>query len=273
MALFLDLLKWQPAALTLILDAGIHNPESGWPSWLPDWRTTQHNAWLVDRCRLEKLTIAAPVSRTEPPTVSGVNLILKGHCVGIVRSSSSFSAITDKDNQDPLIGALSELTQWLWSVEARSPKSRSHEVIQSVFFAILEGLFPERRGTTYRRTILTLAGARSGRPIGERRREVWQAPYNSEPQLDDFRAFDTLYSIVARASDTSMEDLLARIQRHEMAFDYFARIVNKIAEEQRCLFVLSSHLAGSGPLESMAGDNIFLLPRVRAPVALRSQQN
>jgi hypothetical protein len=102
-----------------------------------------------------------------------------------------------------------------------------------------------------------------------RARESWQAPYDFTDILSDFEAFGTLWAILQRPSDTAVEAILTEMESQNSAFKYFVRIVNKIADEGRCLLALSCGMAGSGPLETVDGDEVFLVPGVRAPLLLR----
>ena len=268
--LFRDLLQWQPAALTLILDAGISDLEPGWPSWLPNWATARHNTWLVDRCCLEKKENVTPIEKSDSPTISGANLTLRGKQFGEVKSCFYLSAIPDEDNHAQLISGLDSLTQWIRSAGV-SPLNMSSFIQREItLFATLEGLMPKKRDTTYPGSQWSHKERR--RKLFVRHRSALQAPYDVTPYMHKFDAFKEFYAIVDKSPDKVGEEILASIQGNRTAFDYFVRITNTLARERRCLFVLFGFRAGSGPLEMANHDDVFLLPGVRAPVALRRQR-
>lgn len=277
-ALMRALVLWKPAALNLVLGAGIQAQQPGWPSWLPNWAAAESNSWLVRRYRLERSpdrTAYGPEAqyRTERlyrlrqwpsavPVFSGQNLHIQGRSTGTVDACFCFSRITDKGDHVQLVPALSGLARWMWSAKARTMNLDAYRVVETALFAILEGLTPPKRGLLY----LSRCGGYVAHPRTK-------APYDITEFLDRFVLFETLHTIIGRSEGVAVEAILANIQEDSTAFDYFIGIANKLAREARCLFLLSHSLAGTGPSVTANGDEVFLVPRADTPFLLRGDRD
>lgn len=247
---FQCLLLWRPAAVTLILDAGIQNlEEPGWPSWLPNWSIPEYNTWLLDQVRTVSWSNTQSRQPPEPATISGNTMSLRGRCIGFV----VLRRIVHDTSGAQLFSSLLELKQWIRAAQAGSSNFHPYRDIERNLFAILEGLSPtvkdEVLGT---RTTVGYDFTSYGGAEGQ------------------FSAFKDLYHIIDSHPNNTAEAMLADIRGVSTAFNYLIRIINKLAEEKRCLFVMSSGLAGSASLELLTGDEVFLLSGVRAPVILQA---
>jgi len=115
---FQDLLFSDPAFVTLLLSAVIWGRKQGWPSWLPNWSALERDAWLVSRYRLNLggYWHKPHFLVTQPPTVSGSNLTLRGSSIGTLGYIVRFGPLSDKDDHSQLVTTLRHLAEWIWSV-------------------------------------------------------------------------------------------------------------------------------------------------------------
>jgi len=189
---FQDLLFSDPAFVTLLLSAGIRGRKQGWPSWLPNWSALERDAWLVSRYRLNlggywhKPHFLA----TQPPTVSGSNLTLRGSSIGTLEYIVRFGPLSDKDDHSQLVTTLRHLAEWIWSVTSET-QERYRYRLRGDLFAILEGHCPVENGKSTRDPDL----------------DPWDAPYDFKSCENSYRSFLTFLDAVSDES-TDEDDIL-----------------------------------------------------------------
>ncbi|KAK0730221.1 heterokaryon incompatibility protein-domain-containing protein [Lasiosphaeris hirsuta] len=267
--LFRVLLAWQPTTASVMLSAGLSDHGTDWPSWLPNWTVPERNTWLVDRYRADHTIHAAPIRSTlnRRPVLIGDKLVLSGQYIGTVEICVRLGAITSVDDRSQLLHPLHQLAQWMRSVTTRTSGLEAYTVIQSSLFSILEGLSRPKQNTMAEYTFWD-AKVKEWRTI-EYTKKRWEAPYDFIDCLDEFKAFEAFHQIIHRPDSRTEEAMLSKLQGNRVAFDYFVRTVNRLAGEERGLFVLTTKMAGSGSLEMVEGDTIYLAAGVRAPILLR----
>lgn len=259
-ALFRDLLAWNQASLAMFLDAGIRNADVGWPSWVPNWEKLGHNAWLIDRYRLDGAENATPAESTQTASVSGGDMMLRGQAMGATISYAKFTGIRHMYDQQHLESELEALTRWASALKTNVPDMISYKDVEMAMFLVLHGLSPKRESTLYK------VNRRRGRVTVKHPR--WRAPYDASHQASKFllhiKLLDAMFDpTLDRAGKMNC------IRSEQLILDYVIDTVNNLVVEHRCLFVLSSGVAGSGPMDMALGDDVFLIPGARAPVALR----
>jgi len=161
---------------------------------------------------------------------------------------------------------------WVDAIKAHS----SLDPFQSVVFAVLEGLAPER-GPTTREVRST---PESGDEDTVEVLPLWLGPYDYSSRKQDFLDCCELLDILgadippgakvgATLIDVQLENLLEKVKTKKQAFKYFTKACDRMSADRRGLFVLSSGMVGTGPLDMREGDEVFLLAGVPAPMVLR----
>ncbi|GAB1319998.1 hypothetical protein MFIFM68171_10208 [Madurella fahalii] len=292
-----DLIAWEPAFVTLIMSGGSKSRECGWPSWLANWNSAESNTWLVDRYRNELHDIYAASSRPfRPPIISGINMAVEGQCFGIIGPIFRFTTITDNRSRSQLVSALHQLVMWIHMAFPRGDQTQylvAYQHPASSSFAILEGKFPPRRPTHYQKLKPTGSKVHRWREVTVERKP-WAAPYDFTELRDEFivhqRFLDIINRHYAAAIDQFVREagfqgrdhaaalvsiwtqkILDGIKGDATILNYIIKVVNRLVDEGRCLFVMPNGFAGSGPLETKDGDQVYLVPGVRAPLLLRSE--
>lgn len=246
------------------------------------------------------------------PTISGDSLHLSGQCFGEILSHFHFDAITDTGDSEQLLPALTKLVDWMRAVktkrnsmrlgalfavlEGRSPQSRALS-----YPRWSPGRYPGM-GTT--RSILRndweapydfsdlkdqyIDFVELYKLVIKEEDEP-AAPEGADANVDTGADAGTSAGTSTGTGvntntgentekgadadgDIPVEEVLVKIQDCEAALGCLVRIVNKLVDENRCLFVLSGSMGGSGPLGIAAGNEVLLVPGVRAPLAVRHRE-
>ncbi|KAL8393442.1 hypothetical protein RB595_003274 [Gaeumannomyces hyphopodioides] len=284
--LLATMVKWQPAAVGLILDAGTthpgRDPLGGAPSWVPRWTgSSEHipSPWMSLRYNIRSNNMALlPISQPAYPVIEGRSLRLLGRPHGVVQFIATFDDCVSPPPR--IIPITSHKRRFLhWMQRAEDYIRRGYEVTPPT---------PSVKTLLryYRHRVCSVYAVALGLSL---ERSPWGGylPYHSyRPRYDfskdkkRFRCFERLYRVVvdtnpagAARSDIGVgiapNDVCAMIERVSGANDLLNDLVLNLIEDKRCLFVLSNGLIGSGPPGMLAGDEVFLLQGVQAPMALR----
>jgi hypothetical protein len=272
---FQDLLKWQPTALILLLDAG-RPSQPDRPSWIPSWDVAaKPNQWLSDRYRLTEPPEGAVIENATPLTNTPVwkllqdQLWVRGQREGVVRfiTRCDQRPCPSAHSNDAVRSALLHLHTWFRAVSWRVPQTGAYDNSCSFLFAILEGLAPRRHPTT--RWEPTYGGY-AGSSGTVRTFPDWKAPYDYSTKKKDFKDFKKLYQVMAEFTTGCNPDrMIAAVNENVPAHKYATKVLKKILAEERCLFILSNGRAGTGPMEMQQGDEVFLIAGVPSPMMLR----
>lgn len=288
--LYSDLLaimvKWQPAAVGLILDAGTiqsgRDPLGDAPSWVPRWTGGSENIpspWMSLRYDIRVQQIALlPLLQSAHPVIEGRSLRLLGRPHGVVQFIAAFNnCVNPPPGASPTTSHKRSFLDWVQRAEDHirrgrevTPPTPSVKTLLRYYrhpvcsvYAVAKGLALERRD-----------------PNRETPSLRYLTPYNFSNEEKQFYSFERLHHAVvgtdpagAARSDIGVgiapSDVCTVIERVSGADDLLNNLVLDLIEDKRCLFVLSNGLIGSGPLGMLDGDDVFLLQGVRTPMALR----
>jgi len=272
-----DLLTYDHNAIALIMDAGSRGQHHG-PSWIPNWQVPVPSAWLTS----DHILGVSPVC-TQPQRHIWFKLMdSKLQIFGVHTGTIAF----DVGNHhrcdlagECMVTVLHDVLRW-WAhfrhtVSPLPPNGRPlppNDLPLSSFFAILDGLSP-RRGPT-------------GELLEGKDETVWweyplvRGLYDFSSRKTHFEGWLSLYKILEARfplgeADShsipirSAQEVLLKIKATKSAHVYLQRIHDQIKRDRRSLFLLSSGLLGTGPPELKLGDEVYLLPGIPVPMALR----
>ncbi|KAK4190138.1 hypothetical protein QBC35DRAFT_93475 [Podospora australis] len=205
------------------------------------------------------------------PLLFGAYLRLWGHPIGtpVANSFFCFNALTNRRDKSKLRLALRMLLDWISSLKGPNQDRRNVDHRHwGVVFAALQGILPLESGCEdydYHKE----SRIRWRVPSGER------MSYNFSGYRNELESFRMLGSIVSENRDNNdgnnLDAMLAemRYRNNGRALDYFINTVNKLVDQKRCLFTLPGGIGGSALCEMMEGDELFVVPGIRAPLILR----
>ncbi|KAF2500878.1 HET-domain-containing protein [Lophium mytilinum] len=277
-----DLLSWKPVALAVIMDASSRG-RSGFdgPTWVPNWQTSVPSAWLTSRHQLGGAETCTPLHREPSFGISGAQLHLQGICQGTVTYQINMHSTACDGSGGCMRGVLYSLLLLMAHVQEHVLTKKPNDVPLSSLFAILDGISP-RRGPTGK----WIEGSPGAWPHTAPTRDRWeefpivQGPYDFRSRKPAFDSWTSLHDMLKTyvpsmgspgftVPQSVPEDTLNKLKANYAAYNYLIRLHNRIPKDKRCLFVLSSGLMGSGPLEMEQGDEVYLLAGVPVPMALR----
>ncbi|KAI0857376.1 hypothetical protein F4860DRAFT_362404 [Xylaria cubensis] len=272
-SLFESLVLWNPGTVTLIVNAGIQNLQKPtWPSWLPDWTRPKENSWLVDQLHQGRNFNTTGRQQLRHIKVSHNMLRLKGLSKGSVTSIFRFEKVATNPSQSDLIPNLLKIRDCILDMctseygltNTTQTRQQITICIQNTLFGIIEGIVGHEETKVIELKM----------PDYSRSERSWQRqiPVNYLYHLQEMEDFLSFFHTIDNSREGSANTLLTKLQSKPTAFPYFIRIINKIVDEKRCLFKLSSGLIGSGTLDLAAGDEVFLVPGVRVPLAVRRNE-
>jgi hypothetical protein len=178
------------------------------------------------------------------------------------------------------------LCDWLDQVRNKRPQLRSYEYFDSAIFAVLCGLNPTQCSTTESRTEYFSAGNQWG-GIHESYETVvdlpeGRAPYDFSDHRINFWKFKELYENITTFWPTNssycldpgisdnIDHLTDQVRNNKEILEVWTEMVSSIVRDNRCLYVLSSGFAGSGPIDMEIDDEVFLVEGVPTPMVFRS---
>lgn len=269
--LFQDILSWEPRAIQMIVDAGVVNPSTtDWPSWLPDWRMPESNTWLYGESNPKHTWLRHFPQSSRPPAISGEKLSVSGRRFDKIEKCFRFGFVNLQDRH-LLLDALASLMNFMEIVYGL-PAFEADKHRSGTIFAVLKGLLvrPERGRITYRDptdgsfNIIDLEDL------------VFDFPRFST-QFDNFRRLNEIaYELCKDRTDQrdtyqAAEELLNRVRANQDVLGYLIESLNTLADEKRCIFVLSSGEVGSGSHLATAGDDVLIIQGVLTPLAARKK--
>lgn len=269
--LFQDILSWEPRAIQMIVDAGVVDPSTAdWPSWLPDWRIPESNTWLYSGSNPKHTWLRHFPQSSRPPAISGERLSVSGRRFDKIEKCFRFGFVNLQD-QHLLLDALASLMNFM-KVVYSLPAFEADECRSGTIFAVLKGLLvrPERDELTYTDPTDGSSGIAG-----------WKDPAFNFPRLsmqfDNFRRLNEIaYELCKdrtdqRDTNQAAEELLNRVRQSKDVLGYLIESLNTLADEKRCIFVLSSGEVGSGSHLAAAGDEILIIQGVLTPLAARKK--
>ncbi|VUC36236.1 unnamed protein product [Clonostachys rosea] len=264
-----DLISWDPQSLIMLLDAGLRLSSA--PSWVPNWTGSGPSEWLASQYRTGKAPTAAflrPYSAI--PVVNNGILRLNGVTIGTIkfRTDMTMPGTSQRDQQ---LSTLFRLAQYLAQINTESFRPLLPEDLIGTSFAVLEGLI-RKEGPRYKK---------SNNLIHTKTRlTAWEGPYDFSKERTQFLRLKALRDLIMSSlprldleseekSRVVITELLHKVLKSGYMSNYFLRLVDILNTQRRSLYVLSSGLAGTGPLGVSVGDEVFLIPGVPAPMVLR----
>lgn len=269
--LFQDILSWEPRAIQMIVDAGVVNPSTtDWPSWLPDWRTPESNTWLYGESNPKHTWLRHFPQSSRPPAISGEKLSVSGRRFDKIEKCFRFGFVNLQDRH-LLLDALASLMNFMEIVYGL-PAFEAGKHRSGTIFAVLKGLLvrPEPGEMTYRDP------TDGSFNIIDLEDPVFDFPRFSM-QFDNFRRLNEIaYELCKDRTDQrdtyqAAEELLNRVRENQDVLGYLIESLNTLADEKRCIFVLSSGKVGSGSHLAAAGDEVLIIQGVLTPVAAREK--
>ena len=276
-----DLLDWDSNAVAMIADAGF--APAGWPSWVPQWGSTPTSSWLTWRYVVGSPVHAAPAVPKPYYKITNSRLQLKGKCQGSITFITHFENIGRGSGYSQIISNLERFLSWL-SATRDCQLIYGDGEMEGSLFAILYGLTPER-GPTHE-VVGTICDTDQFPEIHTdfQRLPLWQGPYDFTAQRSAYEEFYRLYKMIKASlppstgdtDQTSREkseqiDIIALANVVLPTDEYhrcFVRIINAVASQSRCVFVLEDGSIGTGPANLQIGDQAFLLGGVPVPMIL-----
>ncbi|KLU83624.1 hypothetical protein MAPG_02677 [Magnaporthiopsis poae ATCC 64411] len=267
------MVKWQPAAVGLILDAGTiqsgRDPLGDAPSWVPRWTGgSEHipSPWMSMKynARFQQPALL-PASQSAYPVIEGRFLRLLGRPHGVVQFITAFDNCVNPP--PPTTSHKRSFLHWVQHAEDSIRRGREVTPPNPSVKTLLR---------YYRHPVCSVYAVAKGLALEWRQSAVLWRDWHGTPIR-----FKRLHHAVvgtnpagAARSDIGVgiapnDDVCTIIERVSGANDLLNKLVLDLIKDKRCLFVLSNGLVGSGPLGMLDGDEVFLLQGVQTPMALR----
>ncbi|ETS77091.1 hypothetical protein PFICI_10965 [Pestalotiopsis fici W106-1] len=278
-AFFQCILSLEPRAIQMIVDASVEDPSKmAWSSWLPDWRMPEKNNWLFNEHDAKHTWIQDFPQYCQSPAVIGDRLSVTGKEVDKIVECFHFTAV-NLDDQQLVLANLRVLLRFMQSVHNRAAYGMDL-YYRGAILAVLKGLLMQPVETTVRESIPDVLNGPSARMLVL---DEIIAPFNFEAYRKDFYDFKRLNGlthsfwerndpITQYDPNMDMQELIREVQNDGAAVGFMLRMANKLAEQKRCVFVLSSGAVGSGPHFSAAGDEVLVVPGVSKHLVGRKKE-
>jgi len=275
------LLTWNPSSVSMICHSrGAHAKGS---SWVPNWAGPMVSPWLLETDTVGNTNGATRCCAEKPVVMlTGEGLSMAGaDCGSILFRSHSISLGNEVDENfvAPLSQLVKELYGWWKCMQRHNTREYPYDHLYPSLFAALEGTSRVRR-----------VNKSDGLYIPAELPYAFPYDYCSlKEHFEDFQNFFDIFrkqlrqripnryatDIRAMQCDEGVESstwstIAAAIMAHEKAGRYAKRLAMALAQDQRCLFVLSNGYVGTGLEDLQPDDRIFLLEGVHVPMALRS---
>ncbi|CAI6096235.1 unnamed protein product, partial [Clonostachys chloroleuca] len=257
-----DLISWDPQSLIMLLDAGSFISSA--PSWVPDWTGSGPSEWLVSEYRTGMAQTTAylrPLSDIQ--VINNSILRLKGKSIGTIKYRTGMTIPTSSP-KDQQLSALFRLAQFLAHINNESFRPLYPNDLTVTSFAVLEGLM-RKEGPRWKEDNSMVQSTTQ--------LAAWEGPYDFRKERSHLMRLRALRNLIMKAvpslnlvseerSGTAITALLQEALHSNYIGNYFLRLIDMLTTQKRSLYLLSSGLAGTGPLGASVGDEVFLLPGV-----------
>ncbi|OTA96050.1 hypothetical protein M434DRAFT_393125 [Hypoxylon sp. CO27-5] len=258
--LIMDLLRYNPALIHLLIDAGI-STSIGHPSWVPDLRIVADKQWVRSDYIIKPVEPAAtPTSKAWVKFGRNDELVVKGIPKGTITFCSARLRRIETTGTDPpsstdMRVATLMLTRWLAGLIREAPNIEAYQPICKAAAKVLAADIDSKIGldligkdffTWYK--VLTRSKLALGERAGPGLEGHGPSPEDSE--------------------DNDIEHVYDSHLQGNVAKDMTIKICNHIAG-RRNVFITTDGLAGSGPEAMSSGDIIMLIAGIPVPMVLR----
>lgn len=241
--LFSDLLKRNPKAIGLVLDAGTDTmcPSSGRPSWLPDWELLRHDSWIPTSYILNTGISSATGGSFATATIVGVELRLLQRVQDQVKFSLGRVPLIDRlDLHDPhksstITSSLGLLLNWIKVARRDAHLPASESLASSIQAALVgPGVADEGFGKWY------------------------EALTKIRPNMTSFRDL------------SPVEVAIEELSKSESTLRYHRKLCNLLRRQKRSVFITARGHVGTGPAHVLKDDIISLISGLSMPAILRN---
>jgi hypothetical protein len=287
--LLVDLIRWQPRMINLVLDAGIASRFADVPSWVPDWTIAAERCYFDTDYLYYHTKRNATWKWVPSVTVDGNSLHVAGVWKGVVNFSCGpfngvgESSIDDYTDDDTLWAQILRLATWILHTRRNATTAYSSvpESVRRVLrepskakAVAAEGTKQTTEGATNTEgtALLTTAGQAA---------ETAEAAPTSEEQ----QGFDSAYRFLSSIDSSSLDkpgvtknnglSLRAHLQdspNGTRALAFIVKTINQLASGRRTVFTSYEGYVGTGPMEISVGDRIALVAGIAVPLVLRESQ-
>jgi hypothetical protein len=254
--LFSTLLNWEPAVISLMVEAGVQSGlDEGTPPWVPNWNTVNSRGWIVSSYPYNTCEFSATPSSMPHASISGNRLAVKGFfydraslCSPPFRTSDSTTIEPRPETISSSRDAIVFFSKWIAISRRDISFNEAYDPLPWAILNIMEGLTAH----AYKAT----------------------ATFTNDEQA----AFDAWYRIFANAGhdeltqphgdDVLFEKVARALSNNAFARQFFARCYQKVAGKRNLFFTQEGHI-GTGPEGMIEGDRIVLVAGVPLPMVLR----
>ncbi|KAI1399529.1 heterokaryon incompatibility protein-domain-containing protein [Hypoxylon fuscum] len=259
--LTVDLLRWRPALLSLIVDAG-----TGYhlqcPSWVPDWRHAASKQWIDTGYVLNKVpginSLVGPVTLPPSPSVEfrgQQELVIKGIRKGAVSfCSGPFHKITTGQEQVGLNVATSSFIRWFACLRKDLKADRFITKSKPIYYVVKRVLDSYIDNTRLKIPVQDLY--------------TWLTTFNTTKLALRVHASLDVQGKGSGLIDDDGEQLYTTHPHGHTNRQVTINMCNHLAG-RRNLFITTKGLAGSGPELMIPGDSVVLIAGVSVPMILR----
>ncbi|KAF1998514.1 HET-domain-containing protein [Amniculicola lignicola CBS 123094] len=259
--LFMDLVRWRPACISLLLDAGLPAmPDS--PSWVPQWDRSRIHKWMPDE---EFVPKDQPDKESNPEESSPVLIItdeelhLSGRFIDEVEHAVDLSSL--ERHPEPELECILLLRKWLVKVKRYRKTLGAVGDMRQVLFAAVS----VNRETVY---------GQNGNALIYYDFSRWYTIMTGQFNLDDStRPPPAVAALPAPSSKPTKYDannpkvVLALLKSQPLAWEFHRHICD--IAKTRTIFSTRDRYIMTGPAAIRPLDRIALLSGIRVPVALR----
>ncbi|KAI1212732.1 heterokaryon incompatibility protein-domain-containing protein [Annulohypoxylon truncatum] len=256
-----DFLKWNPATISLLLDAGVHSNIGG-PSWVPDWSIAAKRQWIHPDYIVNLAAPIAPSTSNAWVEFRGIDgLVVRGIPNGTIKFSSgplrriNTSGVNSHHSVD--IGAATlTFIRWLRYLVRYGMSDADFEDTSQKAAQIIDAKIDSKVGTHLSHPEKILAWF----TVLINSKVALQGHINTELDSHDTDAGEFYDDIIKRTYDGQHLGYVAKKLTIE--------ICNHLAG-RRNLFITTHDLPGSGPEDMVSGDTVMLIPGIPTPMILR----
>lgn len=238
---FIDILKWS-GSLNLLLDSGFHGFQNV-PSWVPDWSAAAENDWLDSRYIDVETDATATEASKSAWELCGGNLLKVSGCLLQSKVILCFGRFEQHDELSDNLHNVIIFLRLLSAARLHARLLGINDTISNAFFEILHARAFTRIISTHR---------------------------------DDFNEWYQIL-ISDHFEDENVDAYAAKcldlIANNSRATSYFIGRCNKLATENRIVFITSDGHLGTGPEYTAPKDQVALISGVAMPLILRSNED
>lgn len=259
---FHNLLAWNRAFITLILDAGLAHATDGRPSWVPDWRNDGHRTWLDrDYFYSQNIETATPGMNAHKNNIhsSGGRLPLQAFlfdkCHQSAVHAQKFMPPGPSDTSCNIKASARHSEDLVDGVETNGLESSTFRFL-AVFLPLLHQVLSSRWSVG----LLDILQVLNGKSAELRSSNV---PHGLTTYF--YRVQECV------RADRHCECLAWLAETFEASPESLRWLASCAASLQgrRCMFVTRGGRLGTGPLDMEAGDDVALVNGIPVPLIVR----